>query len=151
MRGNPDGFLSSRDVDPRALELLRRTIIGQLGFVGLDGYPRVLPVWFEYRDGDVLIASQPDTYKGRALTRNGQAALTVSTPDHPYHIASVIGDATVEDLPEPERIEFVNAIAHRYLGQEGAGRYLEKWSKGGHPGPGELVRLRPRTIKFSMS
>ena len=138
-------------VDPRATELLGRTIIGQLGFIGLDGHPRVLPVWFEYRDGEVLIASPPGTYKGRALARNGNAALTVSTPDHPYHIASVLGEATVEDLPEPERIEFVTAIAHRYLGREGGQKYLEKWSKGGHPGRGELLRLRPRTIKFSMS
>ena len=105
-------------MDPRAADLLGRPIIGQLGFFGLDGYPRVIPVWFEYRGGEVLIASQPATYKGRALSRDGRAALSVSL---------------------------------RYLGPEGASRYLEVWSKGGHPGDGELIRLLPRGIHFSTS
>lgn len=143
--------LGQEEIDPRAAELLSRTIIGQLGLIGLDGYPRVLPVWYEYRDGEVLIASQPNTYKGRALARNGNASLAVSTIERPYQIATVVGDATVERLPEPERIEFVTAIAHRYLGDEGGSEYLVRWSKGGHPGDGELIRLRPRSVNFYLS
>jgi nitroimidazol reductase NimA-like FMN-containing flavoprotein (pyridoxamine 5'-phosphate oxidase superfamily) len=138
-------------LDPRAADLLARPIIGQLAFIGLDGYPRVIPVWFEYRAGEVLIASQPATYKGRALSRDGRAALTVSTVDRPYLIASAVGDATVELLAESERIEFVSAIALRYLGPGGARRYLKVWSNGGHPGHGELIRLLPRKIHFSTS
>ena len=138
-------------MDPRAADLLGRPIIGQLGFFGLDGYPRVIPVWFEYRGGEVLIASQPATYKGRALSRDGRAALSVSTVDRPYLIASAVADATVERLAESERIQFVSAIALRYLGPEGASSYLEVWSKGGHPGDGELIRLLPRGIHFSTS
>ena len=138
-------------MDPRAADLLARPIIGQLAFFGLDGYPRVIPVWFEYQAGEVLIASQPATYKGRALSRDGSAALTVSTVDRPYLIASAVGDATVELLAESERIEFVSAIALRYLGPEEARRYLEGWSKGGHPGNGELIRLAPRQVRFSIS
>src|SRR5438046_8669077 len=100
----------SVSVDPRAAELLSRTIIGQLGLIGLDGYPRVLPVWFEYRDGEVLIASQPNTYKGRALARNGNASLAVSTIERPYQIATVGGVATVGPLPEPAPIEVATDI-----------------------------------------
>jgi nitroimidazol reductase NimA-like FMN-containing flavoprotein (pyridoxamine 5'-phosphate oxidase superfamily) len=138
-------------MDPRAAELLGRPIVGQLGFHGLDGYPHVLPVWFEYSDGDLLIASPAAAYKGRALAKDGRAALAVSTTERPYHIVSVVADATVERLPEPERIEFVTAIATRYLGPERGGRYLETWKRGGHPGDGELIRLRPRQIHFYVS
>jgi nitroimidazol reductase NimA-like FMN-containing flavoprotein (pyridoxamine 5'-phosphate oxidase superfamily) len=138
-------------MDPRAAELLGRPIVGQLGFHGLDGYPHVLPVWFEYRAGELLIASPAAAYKGRALAKDGRAALTASTTERPYHIVSVVADATVERLPEPERIEFVTAIATRYLGPEGRGRYLEPWIRGGHPGDGELIRLRPRKIHFYVS
>jgi len=122
-----------------------------LGFHGLDGYPHVLPVWFEHRDGEVLIATPLATYKGRALSRDGRAALSVSTGERPYWIVSVVGDATVESLPESERIEFVGAIALRYLGPERGREYLEAWRKDGHPGDGELIRLRPRKIHFSTS
>jgi hypothetical protein len=138
-------------MDPRAAELLGRPIVGQLGFRGLDGYPHVLPVWFEYREGELLIASPADAYKGRALAKDGRAALSVSTVERPYHIVSVVGDAEVERLPEPERIGFVTAIAVRYLGPDDGLRYVEAWIHGGHPGDGELIRLRPRKINFYVS
>ncbi len=138
-------------MDPRAADLLGRPIVGQLGFVGLDGYPHVLPVWFEHRDGDVLIGSPAGAYKGRALARDGRAALSVSTVERPYLIVSVVGDATVERLPERERIVFISALAIRYLGEDKGREYLEIWSRGGHPGDGELIRLRPRKINFYVS
>jgi len=138
-------------MDPRAAELLGRPIIGQLGFHGLDGYPHVLPVWFEYRDDEVLVASPPAAYKGRALAKDGRAALSVSTAERPHHIVSVVGDAKVERLPEVKRIEFVTAIAARYLGPEAGREYVEAWMDGGHPGDGELIRLRPRKINFYVS
>ena len=138
-------------MDPRAADLLSRPLIGQLGFHGLDGYPHVIPVWFEFRAGALLIASQPRTYKGRALSRDGRAALSVSTAQRPYLIVSAVGDATVQRLAESERIELVSVLAQRYLGPEGAQRYLEIWSKGGHPGDGELIRIEPRKVRFSTS
>lgn len=143
--------LGQEEVDPRAVELLGRPIIGQLGYVGLDGYPRVLPVWFEYRDKEILIGSKPGLYKGRALARDPRTSLAVSTEHRPYHIVVVVGDATVELFPEAERIPFVTALAHRYLGPEGGKDYMDGWMKGGHPGDGELIRLRPRSINFYLS
>ena len=137
--------------DPRAVELLQSTLIGQLGYHGLDGYPRVLPVWFEYSDSEILIGSKAGLYKGRALARDSRASLAVSTNDRPYHIVVVVGDATVEVLPEADRIPFVTALAHRYLGPEGGDDYIAGWIKGGHPGDGELIRLRPRSINFYLS
>jgi nitroimidazol reductase NimA-like FMN-containing flavoprotein (pyridoxamine 5'-phosphate oxidase superfamily) len=138
-------------LDPRAADILGRPIIGQLGFLGLDGYPHVLPVWFEHRAGELLIASPPSAYKGRAMARDGRAAMSVSTVERPYWIVSVVGDATVERLPESERIEFVSAIALRYLGAEAGRGYIEAWLKGGHPGDGELIRLRPNKVHFYIS
>jgi hypothetical protein len=111
----------------------------------------VLPVWFEHRDGELLIASPAGTYKGRALKRDGRAALSVSTVERPYWIANVVGDATVERLAEAQRIEFVGAIALRYLGPDRGREYVDAWRKGGHPGDGELIRLRPTKVHFYIS
>lgn len=134
-----------------ARDLLQQKIVGQLGFHGLDGYPRVLPVWFEYRDGDILIGSPQGSYKGRSLTADGRASFAVSTAEgQPYHLVTVVGDATVERLPEAEGVRFITAQAERYLGADGARRYLEGWSRGGHPGDGELIRIRPRRVRFSV-
>ena len=138
-------------MDPRATELLGRTLIGQLGFVGLDGFPHVLPVWFEQRDGELLIASPPGAYKCRSLRKHPRAALTVSTADRPYLIATAVGDAAVETLREEERIQFVRAIAFRYLGEDEGTPYVDAWLRGGHPGDGELIRIRPLKINYYVS
>ncbi len=85
------------------------------------------------------------------MAKDGRAALSVSTAERPHHIVSVVGDAKVERLPEVERIEFVTAIAARYLGPEAGREYVEAWMDGGHPGDGELIRLRPLKINFYVS
>ncbi|HKF79047.1 MAG TPA: pyridoxamine 5'-phosphate oxidase family protein [Candidatus Dormibacteraeota bacterium] len=135
-------------MDLRALDLLSRPIVGQLSYLGLDGHPRVVPVWFEHRDGQVLVPSAPGTYKGRCLRADGRASLAVSTERWPYHLVTVRGEVAVEVLPEAARIELVGGLARRYLGEQIAARYLETWSQGGHPGDGDLLRLRPSSVRF---
>ena len=137
-----------QDVDSRADELLKQAVLGHLGFIGPDGYPHVIAVWFDYADGEILVATRPDEFKCRSLRANGRAAFTVSTPEVPYGSTMVAGDATVEPLPEPRRIEFITKVARRYLGADQGDRYVEKWKRGGHPGPGELIRIRPRRIGY---
>jgi PPOX class probable F420-dependent enzyme len=139
------------EIDPRARELLRQPIVGNLGYNGLDGYPRVLPVWFTFAEGagEIQVASPPDQYKIRALRADPRATLTVSTPTVPYSFASATGDVTVQRLEEPERIGFVTEVAHRYLGPEGGRGYVERWIKGGHPGPGDLLRLKIDKLRYT--
>jgi PPOX class probable F420-dependent enzyme len=137
------------EVDPRAGELLRPPNIGHLGYYGLDGFPRVLPIWFALTGGEIQMASTPDAYKSRALRADPRATLTVSTPDPPYRFVSVSGRVAVEVLPEPQRIELVRAIAVSYLGTEDGGRYLAKWIRGGHPGPGDLLRLPMERVRYT--
>ena len=136
------------EVDPEAMALLDKPILGHLGFVGLDGYPRVLTVWFRHVDGEIHIATRPDEYKGRSLRANGRAALTVATPEAPYLTINVVADAAVEPLPEKQRIELIGWLARYYMPSELADRYLERWLEGGHPGDGELIRLKPRRYGY---
>ncbi len=137
------------DMHPKARELLTGPNIGNLGYYGLDGHPRVLPVWFNLAGDDIEIASPPDAYKCRALRRDPRAVLTVSTPQAPYHVVSVSGRVDIEVLPEPRRIEYVSDLAHRYLGAEGGDAYLAKWIRGGHPGPGDLLRLPIERLRYT--
>jgi nitroimidazol reductase NimA-like FMN-containing flavoprotein (pyridoxamine 5'-phosphate oxidase superfamily) len=137
------------EVDPRAYELLAPPNLGHLGYHGLDGFPRVMPLWFAVRDGEIHFASPPNAYKGRALRADPRAMMTVSTPVSPYTFVTVLGRAVVEILPEPQRIELVREIAISYLGAEGGEGYVEKWIRGGHPGPGELIRLPIERLRFT--
>lgn len=137
------------EIDPRGRKLLSEPNIGNLGYHGLDGYPRVLPVWFRLSDDELLIASPPDAYKCRALRADGRATLTVSTPKAPYHVVSATGRVEVEVIEEEERIAFVRQVATAYLGAEGGRQYVDRWIRGGHPGPGDLLRLRIERARYT--
>jgi PPOX class probable F420-dependent enzyme len=137
------------EIDARARQLLTAPNIGNLGFHGLDGYPRVIPVWFTFTGDEVHVASPPNAYKSRALRADPRAVLTVSTPTAPYHVVSASGPVEVQVMDEAERIELVGRTAARYLGLEGGRQYIDKWIKGGHPGPGDLLRLRIERLRFT--
>lgn len=137
------------NIEPRARDLLAQAIVGNLGFYGLDGYPRVIPVWFGITGDEVQIASPPGAYKSRALQKDPRAALTVSTPTEPYYVASVTGRATIDVMDEERRIRVVTDMAHRYLGRERGDDYVHRWIRGGHPGPGDLIRLPAERVRFT--
>ena len=137
------------EVDARAQELLVNPNIGNLGFHGLDGFPHVIPVWFKFTGDEVQVASPPHAYKCRALRADPRAVLTVSTSTAPYHYVSVSGRVEIDVLEEPERIAFLQEMAPRYLGDEGSRAYIETWLRGGHPGPGDLLRLRAERIRYT--
>jgi hypothetical protein len=137
------------ELEPRARELLGRAILGQLGFLGLDGYPKVLPVWFQHVDREILVATPSNAYKCRALRAEPRAALTVATPEWPYLLVSVSGPVTIEILEEPRRIQFLNEIAFRYLGPDLGRRYMDRWMRGGSPGDGDLVRLHIEHVRYA--
>jgi hypothetical protein len=123
--------------------MLDEAIVGQLSFVGLDGYPRTVPVWFDHRDGEILISNAPGTYKCRCIGSGARVGFAVSDPSPPYRLVTMTGDAVVELLPEADRVLLAGGQARRYLGPEAARRFF-----GPHPGDGELIRIRPRTVRF---
>jgi nitroimidazol reductase NimA-like FMN-containing flavoprotein (pyridoxamine 5'-phosphate oxidase superfamily) len=131
------------ELDPQAVAMLGETIVGQLSFVGLDGYPRVVPVWFDFRDGEILISNAPGTYKCRSIGRGARVGFAVSDPSPPYRLVTITGEAGVERLPEADRIRLAGGQARRYLGDEAARTFF-----GPSPGDGELIRIRPRTVRF---
>src|SRR5258708_38833409 len=69
--------------------MLGETIVGQLSLVGLDGYPRVVPVWFDFRDGEILISNAPGTYKCRSIGRGARVGFALSDPSPPYRLVPI--------------------------------------------------------------
>jgi hypothetical protein len=137
------------DLEEKAKVLLTGAYIGNLGLVGLDGALRVIPVWFTWTGTEIRIASPPDNYKCRSLRADPRAVLTVSTSTAPYDVVTVGGQASVDRFPEEERIPFVREAAVRYLGEADGNRYVENWIKGGHPGPGDLIRIPGDNVRYS--
>jgi hypothetical protein len=99
--------------DPVVAALLGGPNLARLAYVGLDGRPRVVPIWFDYRDGGITMITGPKAEKARALAVNGAVALTIDSSQPPYKVLLVQGDAALEEV---EGMAPEYPIVRRYLG-----------------------------------
>jgi PPOX class probable F420-dependent enzyme len=109
--------------DPVVAQLLEGPNLARLAYVGGDGRPRVVPIWFTVLDGDIVMVTGPKAAKVRALEANVAVALTIDDARPPYKVLLVEGDASLEPVegiaPEYEGItrRYLGPMADAYLGQ----------------------------------
>jgi PPOX class probable F420-dependent enzyme len=128
--------------DPVVAGLLSGPNLARLAYVGLDGRPRVVPIWFAYRDGEFLMVTGPKADKVPALQRNPAVALTIDSSTPPYHVLLVQGDAAVEVTVG--MAEEYPAIVERYLGAA-TERYLAPMRE--RVKQQRRIRVTPRSYK----
>jgi nitroimidazol reductase NimA-like FMN-containing flavoprotein (pyridoxamine 5'-phosphate oxidase superfamily) len=88
--------------------------LARLAYIGLDGRPRVVPIWFLYRNDAFVMVTGPKAEKVPAIEKNGAVALTIDSSAPPYHALLVNGDAIVEKT-DGMAAEYPD-LARRYLG-----------------------------------
>src|SRR5437667_10234804 len=109
--------------DPVAASLLDGPNLARLAYSGLDGRPRVVPIWFTLLDGDIVMVTGPKASKVRALEADNAVALTIDDARPPYKVLLVEGNASLEPIdgiaPEYEGIarRYLGAAADAYLSQ----------------------------------
>jgi len=95
-------------------KLLSEPNLARLAYIGLDGRPRVVPIWFAHVDGDIIMVTGPKAEKARALAENAAVALTIDSATPPYKVLLLDGDAALEPV-EGMAPEY-RPIVERYLG-----------------------------------
>jgi PPOX class probable F420-dependent enzyme len=109
--------------DPVVAALLEGPNLARLAYSGLDGRPRVVPIWFTLLDGDVVMVTGPKAAKVKALENNPAVAMTIDDARPPYKVLLIEGDAGLEYIegiaPEYEGItrRYLGAAADVYLAQ----------------------------------
>lgn len=109
--------------DPVVRKLLDEPNLARLAYIGLDGRPRVVPIWFAHIDGDIIMVTGPKAEKARALAKSPAVALTIDSATPPYNVLLIDGDAVLEPVegmaPEYRPIveRYLGAAADAYLGQ----------------------------------
>lgn len=96
-----------------------------VGVIGVTYAERSLavPIWYDYEPGgDVIVLTNPDSVKGRALEETRWYSLCAQDETPPYKYVTVEGPVTAI---EPSDDETLRAMAHRYLGPELGDRYVE--------------------------
>jgi len=113
------GPWSSSDV-ATFLQLARMPL--RLACVGEDAYPRVVSVWFEYAEGQLLCASHRDAALVALLRKSSRVGFEVSANEPPYYGVRGQGDAQVSDSGGGEQLQ---TLIERYLGDTNGG--LSSW------------------------
>ena len=94
----------------------------RLGCVGADGYPRVVSVWYLYRDGRILSVSHRGSQLVALLCGDGRVGFEVAPEQPPYRGVRGQGIAT---LTAGGAAEVLDQVLQRYLG--GTASSLAKW------------------------
>jgi len=129
--------------DPVAQEMLRSTTPAQLAYAGLDGKPRVVPIWFHWTGEELVLGTPPNAPKVAALRRHPEVAISIDGDSWPYKVLQIRGTARLERLDDisPE----YSAAARRYFGPDQGQAWVEQLHQMGKQ---EMVRIfvRPQWV-----
>jgi PPOX class probable F420-dependent enzyme len=76
---------------------LRREKIAWLTTVRRDGQPQSSPVWFLWRNGEIVVYSKPTTQKVRNVQSNAKVAVHLRDVDEGSDIVSIEGTAEIDE------------------------------------------------------
>jgi PPOX class probable F420-dependent enzyme len=98
----------------------------RLATIDDDGMPRVVPVWFTFRNGSIMFTPRAESVFLANLRRDPRIALSIDEDPLPYRKISVQGTAEiVHDVGnDDEWRDIYREIACRYIDDEAADRYL---------------------------
>jgi len=123
---------------------LTQPLVGILSWTTPKGEVASSPVWHEYRDGKLWIASSSAFAKGRAIAKNPAVSFCVQDPEPPYRYVSIRATAVVH--PDKEAAHALDSrLAIHYLGPSG-GRYYNEFIAPTYPGEGRLLELTPKHV-----
>ncbi|MFN8591531.1 MAG: pyridoxamine 5'-phosphate oxidase family protein [Thermomicrobiales bacterium] len=115
------GKLTQAELD----EFLAAGNVARLACLDPDGWPYVVPTWYQWADGGFYIIPRARSAWAKYMADNNKVGIAIDTPEAPYIKVHVQGVA--ELLEEPNVggrwVEIANEMSVRYLGPNGP-KYL---------------------------
>ena len=120
-------------------EFLADKHVAVLSVAATNGRPPAsAPMWYGYTPGgNILVNTGVKARKTALIERAGVVTLTVQREEPPYQY--VVVEGTVIDATTPAPLDVREAIAIRYLGEEGGRAFVQ----GMADQPGILFTIRP--------
>ncbi|OBH75919.1 pyridoxamine 5-phosphate oxidase [Mycobacterium scrofulaceum] len=89
-----------------------------------DGRPPAsVPIWYDYTPGgNIRIMTGASSRKARLIERAGKVTLVVQREEPPYQY--VVVEGSIVDTANPAPTDVQEAIAIRYLGEEGGRAFI---------------------------
>lgn len=135
------GTIARADMDA----LLEEGVLCRLAVLDGEGWPYVVPVWFEWDVDDEVfwVVPREKSAWARYMADDPRVALTIDTPAPPYRKVAAQGRAEVVERPNigGQWVEIARRMSRRYLGEHGPD-YLEPTMDR----PRWLFRIRPTRL-----
>jgi PPOX class probable F420-dependent enzyme len=103
-------------------EFLRAPNVAVVATVDPDGQPHVVPTWYLYEDGEIVLHTGRRSRKYRNLRQNPRVTLCVDSKAAPYKAIVIYGRANLEVRTDEER---TRRMAVAYLGEAIGSRYAD--------------------------
>jgi len=107
--------------------MLHSKIPARLAYIGTDGGPRVVPIWFHWNGSEIVMATPPKAPKLKALAKNPKVALTIDDNVFPHKVLLVRGSARLEPLGG--MVPEYAMAAERYFGAEQGKAWVAQMSQ----------------------
>ena len=129
-------------ISNEAKAFLDRANIAILATVGLGNRPHAAPVWYLYRDEEILVSTGTGSQKHRNVERNPAITMVFERRETPYYVVTVQGDAVIgPPLSDDDRL----VLAIRYLSEDQGQAYADR-TRGSDS---ITLRIRPsKVIEF---
>jgi hypothetical protein len=93
--------------------------------VAADGRPPAsVPMWYDYTPGgNIRVNTGASSRKAKLIEQAGAITLVVQHEEPPYQY--VVVEGTVVDITKPTPVDVREAVAIRYLGEEGGRAFVK--------------------------
>jgi uncharacterized protein len=120
-------------------EFLAALHVAILSVAATNGRPPAsVPIWYDYTPGgNIRVNTGAGSRKAKLIEQAGVVTLVVQREEPPYQY--VVVEGTVVDTVTPAPLDVREAIAIRYLGEEGGRAFVSSMKDS----PGVLFTIRP--------
>lgn len=94
----------------------------RLACIGLDGFPRVVSLWYRYQNAKLLCVTHRNSHVAKLIRNDPRVGFEVAPNEPPYHGVRGQGTVGLEPLGDKDTLEM---LLGRYLG--GARSSLGEW------------------------
>jgi hypothetical protein len=134
--GIPQGSLELLDT-PVARKLLASAIPARVAYTANDGTPRIVPSWFRWTDGELVMPTYiqaphipaPGARRLRALRARPDVAISIDTGTEPPQVLLIRGKARITEVDGVDPDYAISA--RQYLGEDAAHELLDMVDKPG--------------------
>lgn len=128
--------------DEQLKEVASQKYLLNISTITSDGYPHVVPVWFDYDGKNFLISIAKNSKKARNLAKAPNVGFSIAQQELPYDAVVGYGEATItEDVGG----KFLLRLAKKYLPPEKVNQYWQALIDDN--GERLVVRITPHWIK----